>query len=124
MGRRGAVSDSWARPHCNGYLVNAFRDRVRHIPPHHPQSNGKAERYRTLKQEVIRGRTFSDLDHCQRVLIIGGVIIIYAGTSFRRRGTGIALSAESAMLSHTVACGTIRVQCRGTQSKSSRQASI
>jgi len=41
---------------------------VRHIRPHHPQSNGKAERFhRTLQQEVISRQTFSDLRHCQRV---------------------------------------------------------
>jgi len=41
---------------------------VHYIRPHHPQSNGKAERFhRTLHQEVISRHTFSDLHHCQRV---------------------------------------------------------
>lgn len=40
--------------------------RVSHIRPHHPQSQGKDERFhRTLKAEVLRGRSHLDLLACQ-----------------------------------------------------------
>jgi transposase InsO family protein len=41
--------------------------RVAHARPHHPQTLGKDERFhRTLKAEVVAGRIFPDLAHCQR----------------------------------------------------------
>jgi transposase InsO family protein len=41
--------------------------RITHGRPYHPQTQGKEERFhRTLLAEVIRGRTWEDLDHCQR----------------------------------------------------------
>jgi transposase InsO family protein len=41
---------------------------VSHSRPHHPQTQGKLERFhQTLKREVLH-RTFSDLGHCQQVL--------------------------------------------------------
>jgi transposase InsO family protein len=40
---------------------------VSHGRPRHPQTQGKDERsHRTLKAEVIQGRTFADLEACQR----------------------------------------------------------
>src|SRR5262249_9640533 len=39
---------------------------VGHSRPYHPQTQGKDERFhRTLKVEVLHGRTFRDLPHCQ-----------------------------------------------------------
>ena len=41
--------------------------RVAHGRPHHPQTQGKEERFhRTFKAEVTNGRSFRDLSHCQR----------------------------------------------------------
>jgi hypothetical protein len=41
--------------------------RVSHIRPHHPQTQGKDERFhRTLKAEVLRDRSLLDLSACQR----------------------------------------------------------
>jgi hypothetical protein len=41
--------------------------RVAHIRPHHPQTQGKDERFhRTLKAEVLRDRSHLDLSACQR----------------------------------------------------------
>jgi len=40
--------------------------RVTHIRPHHPQTQGKAERFhRTLKAEILRDRSHLDLAACQ-----------------------------------------------------------
>lgn len=40
--------------------------RVSHSRPHHPQTQGKDERFhRTLKAEVLHNRSFRDLQHCQ-----------------------------------------------------------
>jgi transposase InsO family protein len=40
--------------------------RVLHGRPHHPQTQGKEERFhRTLKAEVLNGASFRDLDDCQ-----------------------------------------------------------
>ena len=40
---------------------------VLHSRPFHPQTLGKLERFhRSLKSELLQGRTFADLDHCQR----------------------------------------------------------
>ena len=42
--------------------------RVSHGRPRHPQTQGKDERlHRTLMAEAIRGRSFKDIPHCQRV---------------------------------------------------------
>ncbi len=42
---------------------------VSHGRPYHPQTQGKDERFhRTLEAELLRGRTFQDLDCCQREL--------------------------------------------------------
>jgi hypothetical protein len=41
--------------------------RVYHGRPFHPQTQGKDERFhRTLNAEVLQGRSFRDLEHCQR----------------------------------------------------------
>ncbi|HSW16817.1 MAG TPA: IS481 family transposase [Ramlibacter sp.] len=41
--------------------------RVSHSTPMHPQTNGKDERFhRTLKAEVLRGRSFADIEQCQQ----------------------------------------------------------
>jgi transposase InsO family protein len=41
--------------------------RVSHGRPYHPQTQGKDERFhRTLGVELLQGRRFDDLDHCQR----------------------------------------------------------
>lgn len=41
--------------------------RVGHSRPYHPQTQGKDERFhRTLHAELLKGRQFDDLDHCQR----------------------------------------------------------
>ena len=41
--------------------------RIIHGRPYHPQTQGKAERFhRTLRAEVLRDRTFTDLATCQR----------------------------------------------------------
>lgn len=41
---------------------------VSHSRPHHPQTQGKLERFhQTLKRELLH-RTFSDLTHCQQVM--------------------------------------------------------
>jgi hypothetical protein len=40
---------------------------VIHSSPYHPQSIGKDERFhRTVQAEVLGGRIFQDLDHCQQ----------------------------------------------------------
>lgn len=40
---------------------------ISHGRPHHPQTQGKDERFhRTLKAELLQGRTFSDVASCQR----------------------------------------------------------
>ncbi len=41
--------------------------KVSHGKPFHPQTQGKDERFhRTLKAEVLHGRSFDDIAHCQR----------------------------------------------------------
>lgn len=41
---------------------------VSHSRPHHPQTQGKLERFhQTLKRELLH-RSFSDMEHCQRVM--------------------------------------------------------
>ena len=41
--------------------------KVSHSRPHHPQTQGKDERFhRTLGLELLRDQTWRDLDHCQK----------------------------------------------------------
>jgi len=61
-------SDPGGEPYT-GFSVWLLRlgIRVLHGRPRHPQTQGKEERFhRTLKAEVINGRSFGDLDDCQR----------------------------------------------------------
>ncbi len=59
---------------CRGAALTAFEVwllrlgvRVTHGGPYHPQTQGKDERFhRTLKAEVLNGRSFADLIECQR----------------------------------------------------------
>jgi hypothetical protein len=61
-------SDPGGDPHT-GFSVWLLRlgIRVLHGRPRHPQTQGKEERFhRTLKAEVVSGRSFRDLADCQR----------------------------------------------------------
>ncbi|CDX18424.1 putative integrase; CP4-6 prophage [Mesorhizobium sp. ORS 3324] len=66
-------SDPGGEPYT-GFSVWLLRlgIRVLHGRPRHPQTQGKEERFhRTLKAEVINGRSFGDLAECQRASIDG-----------------------------------------------------
>ena len=65
----------WGSPSAPGHLstldVWLIRLGVRssHSSPYHPQTNGKIERFhRSLKAEVLRGRTFDSLAHAQEAM--------------------------------------------------------
>ncbi len=66
----------WGSPSAPGHLstldVWLIRLGVRssHSSPYHPQTNGKIERFhRSLKAEVLRGRTFDSLAHAQEAML-------------------------------------------------------
>jgi transposase InsO family protein len=62
----------WGEGRGSGYTVLAvwlirLGIQVSHARPFHPQTCGKDERFhRSLKAEVLAGRAFRDLAHCQR----------------------------------------------------------
>jgi transposase InsO family protein len=62
----------WGDPDGNPYTgfgvwLMRLGIRVLHGRPRHPQTQGKDERFhRSLKAEVMNGRSFRDLDECQR----------------------------------------------------------
>ncbi len=65
----------WGAPRSPGQLTDLgvwlvrLGIRVSHSRPHHPQTNGKDERFhRTLKAEVLNGRTFDSFERVQAAL--------------------------------------------------------
>lgn len=87
----------WGSPSAPGHLSALdiwfirLGLRVSHSAPYHPQTNGKLERFhRSLKAEVLNGRTFDDLQQAQAALDRWRAVYNY-----QRPHEGIAMQTPS-----------------------------